>query len=290
MIRPSQRFTPRFTPLFALLCAPLLIALCIVPASGQNKLLTVSTVGPQVSTPRAPADPFRAISYPWKQNITATVFWIGEKPTARNPTPNHASSWDTQWQNNYGGYDNPDKSARIQYRPKAFTPKLNPFYIALPYNDCLNHKEHCKHASRVIPWWQRRPDKRPGKSACKGRWLQIVYGKKVCYAQWEDCGPFTTNDWEYVFGNKRPKNTHNKAAGLDVSPAVRDYLGMSSHAKVHWRFIDFARVPRGPWSYYGKNNPFIHPHLDPDRKAREDYMVYLRKLRDREYARKNDRR
>ena len=139
-------------------------------------------------------------------------------------------------------------------------------------------------------WWNRRADKRPGKSSCKGRWLQIVYGKKVCYAQWEDCGPFTTNDWQYVFGNQRPKNSKNKAAGLDVSPAVRDYLGMPSTATVHWRFIDFARIPRGPWSYYGKNNPFLHPHLDPDLKARQDYMVYLRKLRDQEYARKNDRR
>jgi len=250
----------------------------------------VKSFTPQVSTPRAAADPSRVNRYPWKQNITATVFWIGEKPTARNPTSNHASSWDTRWQENYGGYDNPDQTARIQYRPKAFTPKLNPFYIALPYNDCLNYKTHCPHASRVIPWWHQRSDKRPGKSSCKGRWLQIVYGKKVCYAQWEDCGPFTTDDWPYVFGNQRPKNTQNKAAGLDVSPAVRDYLGMPSKAKVHWRFIDFANIPKGPWAQYGTNNPFLHTHLDPRRKALQEYMDHLRKLRDEAYARENNRR
>jgi hypothetical protein len=32
--------------------------------------------------------------------------------------------------------------------------------------------------------------------------------------------------WQYVFGNERPKPTLNKGAGLDVSPAVRDYLGL----------------------------------------------------------------
>ena len=269
----------------------LLIALVLtLPCMGQSSSYRVKSSAPQVSTPRAAADPTSVNRYPWKQNITATVFWIGEKPTARNPTSNHASSWDTRWQENYGGYDNPDQAARIQYRPKAFTPKLNPFYVALPYNDCLNYKTHCPHASRVIPWWHQRSDKRPGKSSCKGRWLQIVYGKKVCYAQWEDCGPFTTDDWPYVFGDQRPKNTKNMAAGLDVSPAVRDYLGMPSKAKVHWRFIDFAAIPKGPWARYGTNNPFLHNHLDPRRKALQEYMDHLRKIRDEAYARENNRR
>jgi hypothetical protein len=250
---------------------------------------TATTTGPRITTPRAPANPFRTIRYPWRKNITATVFWIGEKPTARNRTPNHASSWDTQWQKNYGGFDNPNPAARYNYRPKAFIPKLNPFYIALPFNDCLNHRTHHPIAHRVIPWWHKRADKRPGKTCCKGRWVQIVYGKRVCYAQWEDCGPFTTNDWQYVFGGKRPKNDQNGGAGIDISPAVRDYLGMGSSGKVHWRFIDFANIPRGAWSMYGKNNPFLHPELDPDRQAKKKYMEYLKKLRDESYQRKNNR-
>ena len=32
--------------------------------------------------------------FPWKTEIVTTVFWIGENPTANNPVPNHASSWD----------------------------------------------------------------------------------------------------------------------------------------------------------------------------------------------------
>ena len=250
---------------------------------------------PRVSTPTSAnlgnlANPFAVIRYPWHKNITATVFWIGEKPTPNNPTPNHASSWDTKWQLNYGGFDNPNKEARMGYRPKSFTPGLNPFYIALPYNDCINHSTYKPEASKVVPWWHRRADKRPGKTSLKGRWLQIVYKGKICYAQWEDCGPFTTNDYQYVFGNTQPRNTKNNSAGLDVSPAVRDYLGMTSNAKVHWRFIDFSNIPRGPWSYYGKNNPFLNPLLDPDRKAKQEYMDYLRKLRDRAYQQRNSRR
>ncbi len=61
------------------------------------------------------------------------------------------------------------------------------------------------------------------KSVCKGRWIAIRYGNKICYAQWEDAGPFRTDHWQYVFGTERPETPIlNKGAGLDVSPAVRD--------------------------------------------------------------------
>lgn len=242
--------------------------------------------GPKVVTPTAnkPAgtlvDPYKAINYPWHKNITATIFWIGEKPTPRNPTPNKASSWDTNWQQNYGGYDNPDPKQRINYRPKNFIPQLNPFYIALPYNDCINHQLHKTEAPKVVHWWRRILPK-PGQTTCKGRWVMIYYKGNICYAQWEDCGPFFTDDWKYVFGNKRPKNTQNNGAGIDLSPAVRDYLKLKSGDKVHWKFIDFRKVPRyGPWTLYGKNNPFKDRKQDPDYIANQKYIKYLNKLRD----------
>jgi hypothetical protein len=50
----------------------------------------------------------------------------------------------------------------------------------------------------------------------------------------------------------------NKGAGLDVSPAVRDYLGLKQQTDVtDWRFVDFSEVPRGPWSALGENNTFV---------------------------------
>lgn len=243
-------------------------------------LLLISPLfGQSVSS--ASHNPFKKHKYPWKMNITATIFWVGEIPSGRNKTHNSSSSWDVNWAKNFGGFDNPDPKARHSryFRPKAFKPKQNPFYIALPYNDLIDWRAHKPEAKRVIPWFKKY-NPRPGKTVCKGRWLQIVYGKKVCYAQWEDCGPWTTDDWRYVFGNSKPKNKENKGAGIDVSPAVRDYLGMKSGDKVHWRFIDFEDVPKGPWSRYGDNNPFVNIEACRDHQAKVAYMEYLRKKRD----------
>ena len=79
----------------------------------------------------------------------------------------------------------------------------------------------------------------------------------MVYAQWEDAGPFRTDYWQYVFGNDRPKTTLNRGAGLDVSPAVRDYLGLNQTDVTDWRFAEFSEVPRGPWSTLGENNTFV---------------------------------
>lgn len=222
--------------------------------------LKAQSFGPSVVAPSQNRQVVRngVPKYPWHLGATATIFWIGEKPTARNPTPNHKSSWDTKWMENFGGYDNPDPKARRGYLPKAFTPQENPFYIALPYNDVLNHRQHKPEASKVIPWFSRY-NPRPGQSVCKGRWVEIVRNGKTCFAQWEDCGPFSTTNWEYVFRYEPVKNKQNKGAGIDVSPAVRDFMGLKSGQKVHWRFVEFSDVKRGPWSLYGRNNPFVNP-------------------------------
>lgn len=262
----------------------LLAALC-----GLIPTWALAQGGPKVITPTgAPPNPsdYRRIIYPWRQNITATIFWVGEKPSGRNRTSNHHSSWDGQWQKNFGGFDDPNPSARTAFRPKAFIPKQNTFYVALPYNDCHNHATHKAEAAAIIPWF-RRLSPTPGNSVCHGRWLQIAHQGRSCYAQWEDCGPWTTDDWHYVFGNKRPANTQNGGAGIDVSPAVRDYLGLKSGYRVHWRFVEFSNVPRGPWAMHGNNNPFVNPEANPDLHAARRYNNYLRKLRDEAYQRKD---
>ncbi len=205
--------------------------------------------------------------YPWHKNITATVFWIGEAPAGANKTPNYASSWDVNWTKSYGGYDNPSPRERIGYRPRAFTPQQNPFYVALPYNDVKGGRLHKPEASLVIPWFHAL-NPRSGHSVCKGKWLQILHDGKSCYAQWEDCGPWTTTDYQYVFLGKRPKNRKNGGAGIDVSPAIRDYLGLKSGEKCHWRFVPYYRIPRGPWSEYGRNNPFRNPSMNFERRVK----------------------
>jgi hypothetical protein len=87
--------------------------------------------------------------------------------------------------------------------------------------------------------------------------VAIRFNNKTVYAQWEDCGPFRTDHWEYVFGADRPKPNLNHGAGLDVSPAVRDFLGMNDTDVTDWRFVDFEEVPPGPWSQFGENNTFV---------------------------------
>jgi hypothetical protein len=193
--------------------------------------------------------------YPWKNNIVTTVFWIGESPTQNNPVPNDKSSWDTRWVHNYGGYDDPDPRGRRGYIPARFIPRQNPFYIALPYNDVTRGRTKPE-APRVIPWF-REAFVSQGQSVCKGRWVVVRHRGREAYAQWEDCGPFRTDHWQYVFGNQRPLPNLNQAAGLDVSPAVRDFLGMKGKDVADWRFVEFSEVPRGPWAQYGDNNTFV---------------------------------
>ena len=199
--------------------------------------------------------PLPGEAYPWKRQIVTTVFWIGEKPTDNNPVPNRSSSWDKDWSKSYGGFDDPNPDQRQDYTPVKFTPRQNPFYCALPYNDKAA-SGHRPEASRVIPWFKD-AYQGSGVSVCKDRWIAIRKGNKVAYAQWEDAGPFRTDHWQYVFGNERPKPNLNKGAGLDISPAVRDYLGLNETDVTDWQFVEFEDVPHGPWSRLGENNTFV---------------------------------
>ena len=194
--------------------------------------------------------------FEWKRRIVTTVFWIGETPTANNPVPNDKSSWDARWVHNYGGYDDPDPSGRRGYIPAKFIPRQNPFYVALPYND-VGRGRTKPEAAKVIPWFKE-TFVRPGVSVCKGRWIAIHHRGRIAYAQWEDVGPFRTDHWEYVFGSERPTPNRNGGAGLDVSPAVRDYLGMQGKDVADWKFVDVSQVPPGPWRRHGDNNDFVN--------------------------------
>jgi len=193
--------------------------------------------------------------YPWKNNIVTTVFWIGESAAENNPVPNNKSSWDTKWVHSYGGYDDPDPRGRRGYKPARFIPRQNPFYIALPYNDVTKGRTKAE-APRVIPWF-RESFVKPGQTVLKGRWIAIRHRGRVAYGQWEDCGPFRTDHWQYVFGTHRPLPNLNQGAGLDVSPAIRDYLGLKGKDVCDWRFVEFREIPRGPWAQYGDNNTFV---------------------------------
>jgi hypothetical protein len=232
----------------------------------RESVLTRPDLSPSLAGQAGDPPPPSPNRYPWKMQIVTTTFWIGEAPTKNNPVPNHASSWDPDWAKNFGGTDDPDIAQRANYIPARFAPRQNPFYVALPYNDKMK-EGHKAEAPQIIPWFKQ-AYRGPGQSVCKGRWIAIKFKDRICYAQWEDCGPFRTDHWQYVFGNERPKPNLNKGAGLDVAPAVRDFLGMNDTDVTDWKFVDFDEVPVGPWATHGDNNTFvINKRLEQERVA-----------------------
>lgn len=78
--------------------------------------------------------------------------------------------------NSYGGYDDP--MTELGYLgggaiPRAFEPKGNPFYVALPYND--RTKSGFKpEASKVIPWFESEVVRRGNQSVCRDRWVAFA--------------------------------------------------------------------------------------------------------------------
>ena len=226
------------------------------PSAGGSRTAHDSAAMVYAPTVRGLQQPAaRGRQFPWRNNIVTTVFWVGEKPTPNNPTPNNKSSWDGEWTKNFGGYDDPNPARRRNMLPMAFTPRQNPFYVALPYNDKAR-VGHRPEAPQVVPWFKE-AYQGPAVSTVKGRWVAIRRGSRVAYAQWEDAGPFRTDHWQYVFGTERPTPNLNKGAGLDVSPAVRDYLGMADTDVTDWKFVEFKDVPPGPWARLGDNNTFV---------------------------------
>ena len=79
---------------------------------------------------------------------------------------------------------------------------------------------------------------------------------------------------------------------------MRDYLSLESGKKVHWRFVEAAQVPNGPWTKYGTGTgtgnappqPVLavgqRPPDNADLETQRRYMEYLRKLRDAEYLKR----
>ena len=181
--------------------------------------------------------------YAWKTGIITTMFWIGEGSTPMSSTNNVQSSWDEDWLPNNHGSDSPYN--RNGYAAGGHASTLNPFYIALPFNDlAFPDKAH----DWVPRSWRRPPKDGKQVSACKDRWIEIKNAQgHICYAQWEDVGPLRYDHAEYVFGPERPIGLGDDHAGLDVSPAVAQYLGIDGKNRItSWRFVDDEDVRPGP--------------------------------------------
>jgi hypothetical protein len=229
---------------------------------------TAGPAEPATPTPGLVTEPTGPVAreYPLHTGVVATTFWVGEifDPNASDGSQVY-STYDAQWLAHYGGCDGivvngacrtEVRTAANGYFPTSMTPLENPFYLDLPFDD-LNDPAAFARRGSVIPWaddpgYAGRADDESF-SYMKNRWVEIMKGDKVCFAQIQDAGPGQYDDAAYVFGadDRRPANTNFNGAGMDVSPAVNGCLGFGDvdgqDDLVDWRFVEFADVPEGPW-------------------------------------------
>ncbi|MCW2789356.1 MAG: hypothetical protein JWQ91_1620 [Aeromicrobium sp.] len=224
--------------------------------------LVITAVLTSTSTPAAA----KGRVYPQHTGIVATTFWVGEifDPDAEDGSQ-MLSTYDDNWYRSYGGCDGREvkgdcrtekRVASNDYFPSSMTPKENPFYLDLPFDD-VNDSIGAKTRKQVVPWIQAKPwstlAKDADSSVMKNRWVKISRKGHTCYGQIQDAGPGKYHDAKYVFGSddSRPANKRYNKAGMDVSPALNGCLRFSElngeSDKVSWRFVDGVDVPAGPW-------------------------------------------
>lgn len=234
----------RRTAVAALAIAPLLAACS--PSDNSEALPRSSVIAPR-ATPEAPV---RGEKYITHEDITATVYWIGEGETADSGyIANKESAWSSNAVEDFGGVDSPDG--------RDFTPEHNPYYVALPAAE-FDENGVQPGAYESSPWKDEVSTTESGESLFKGRWVKIMSKDTgvTVYAQWQDIGPCASEqpecvtDYGYVFGTQKPINTFGQKAGIDVSPSVAAALGdmMDGSATVTWEFTD--KVPNGPWTEF----------------------------------------
>lgn len=260
------------------------------PANLPTKVIPPTPVPASTAKPATPIVAISARTYPVHTNITSSTFWVGELYNESLEDGSQVcSTYDGNWAYHWSGINKGKVSANAagcagsiiggcdgivsgdkcltekrtavnNFFPTSVpTPKENPFYVALPYddiNDSIGFKERCA----VIPWAN---DKGyaghctdENFSYMKNRWVKITGPKgAVCYGQIGDSGPSHDNlyhDKNYVFGtnNAQPVQGQWNNAGIDVSPALVGCLGypeVEGQAKVSWSFVDDTAVPSGPW-------------------------------------------
>lgn len=256
--------------------AILVLVGCSVPVGSSHPGAPRATETPpsastQLEHPAAPvtgktASP-RGRRYPLHTGIVATTFWVGEIFDPHSPNGSQAiSTYDARWMQRYGGCDGTVTAGRCEterrvaakgFFPTRMTPRENPFYLDLPFDD-INDAAAFSQRAQVIPWASdpgyagHAHD--PGFSYMKNRWVKLTRDGRTCYGQIEDAGPGDYDDYRYVFGtgNQRPASRLYNGAGLDVSPALTGCLGFSElngdDDRVDWQFVDAADVPSGPWA------------------------------------------
>jgi hypothetical protein len=251
-------------------CVPAAPAPTAHPSRSSRSPSATPTITPSPTTPpaappvAAPPPPAVTSPYPWHTRIVSTTFWVGEifDPNASDGSQ-VISTYDSAWEASYGGCDGVTsgsgceteaRTAANGYFPTSMTPKQNPFYLDLPFDD-INDGTAFAERDSVVPWAGQFAAFHGDQdvSYMKNRWVELRKGDRTCFGQIEDAGPGEYHDAAYVFGgdDARPANRRYNGAGMDVSPALNGCLGFAElngeDDQVDWRFIEAAQVPAGPW-------------------------------------------
>lgn len=172
----------------------------------------------------------------------ATVFWVGEAASEENGWIQNTDSvyqWGSNhWLKHHGCADT---------EKKPCDGKENSFYVAVPATDMKDEEANPKVRKAMPAAWL--VGATTQESSMKNRWVVVRANGKIGYGQIQDAGPFGEEDVEWVFGSAtKPKSKENSYAGLDVSPALANYLGVSGVFDAEFAIvIDAKDVPPGPW-------------------------------------------
>jgi hypothetical protein len=203
------------------------------------------------------------------KSAIASTFYIHEPAGSSNAgISNVPTAWDDLASKDYGVPDgwgpiNGVSGPTFKRRglcPAAGIPKEGLAYVAIQVvdHDGRIYKKAfpwVKYAARFLPQLRKFKDGHfaDWQSPFKNLWVEVHYHGLVAYGQVEDTGPskFTDGraaDFPYVFGRARhTKNRYGLHAGIDLSPALTDYLGTDGGARVTWRIIPSDLVPNGWW-------------------------------------------
>ena len=142
-------------------------------AAGAQSSVSAKLVHPSASVPGDIARP-RGRRYPRHTGIIATTFWVGEIFDPSSPNGSQViSTYDAHWMPHYGGCDGvmTDGGCQTQrrvaangYFPTRMTPRENPFYLDLPFDDVNNAAAFSQRALPPVgePPRLRRARARPG--------------------------------------------------------------------------------------------------------------------------------
>jgi hypothetical protein len=205
------------------------------------------------ATKPAPQATAKAITAVLHKNVSTTMFYIGEDASPANDgIPNQASTYDDNWERNFGGQDTPN--ARNGYWPAAFKPKENPFYAAVPYSDLYGEHNTRRVSGINCLILSGNQDHPSAGSWCKNIWIKITNesNMKIAFAQIEDAGPQGNaipkeDDENAVFNGAQPLNSEDNHVGLDTSPAIQTYLGLTGGDVTDYQIVKRSDVTPGPW-------------------------------------------